>query len=385
MSKPVKKVLKKIFPLPLLQRAQLKVNKIRIDTLDPILFPEENIPHEDFFIQRDEYPFRLYAINSAHLVPRLKEQFTVKKYNWTQDEYLLFYKKPCIIEPRYGWALSTNRKLIYASLGFSRVSYLGKPEFKSKFINDANLEEHEELISLRDTGEENYYHFYNDVLAKLFFLQDTLNLSTDIPILISKSLYDKKYFQYFLSHPYLSQRKWVIQDKQYIRSKRTYFCKPLTHTPHYYSRILDLIRSEDNTLSSSTELRLFITRNPKRLRFIENNSEVEILCKEFGFESIDFDELSLPQQIRLMGQARYVVAIHGAGLTNMLFRGEKQLGLLEIFPPADYFPFHYILMANQLNYQYDGIIGQPGKHPFSGGFRVDIDELRNHLGSLIQP
>ena len=32
---------------------------------------------------------------------------------------------------------------------------------------EAPLEEYPELVSLRDTGEENYYHFYNDVLAKL--------------------------------------------------------------------------------------------------------------------------------------------------------------------------------------------------------------------------
>lgn len=60
------------------------------------------------------------------------------------------------------------------------------------------------------------------------------------------------------------------------------------------------------------------------------------------------------------------------------------MGLLEIYPPATYFPFHYILMVNQLGYQYDGLIGLPGAQHFSGGFRVDPAELRQRLAVLLQ-
>jgi hypothetical protein len=384
MSKKAKNLLKKIFPLPLLRQAQLRVNNLRIKTIDKLLFEEEVFVQEDFIIQRNEYPFHLYPVNCSHLHPLLREQFMVKNADWTQDEYLLIYDKPCIIEPSHGWALSTTNKLIYPSLGFSRVSYLSKPNSKVKKLRNSTLEEYPELISLRDTGEENYYHFYNDVLAKLFFLEEKLGLAPTVPVLVSRKLYEKEFFKYFLNNTYLSQRHWVVQDEQCIRSLRTYFCKPLTHTPHYYPRILELVRPEDRLISSSPEYKVFVTRNPKRLRFIENNSAVEAVCKEFGFITVDFDDLSLPEQIRLLGKTRYLVAIHGAGLTNMLFRNGAPLGVLEIFPPAEYFPFHYAIMANQLKYQYDGIVGEPGTQPFSGGFKVDLVELRQHLSALLE-
>ena len=300
-----------------------------------------------------------------------------------QDEYLLIYEQPCIIEPRYGWALSPENKLIYPSLGFSRAPYLPKPADRVRGLRDAPLEEYPELVSLRDTGEENYYHFYNDVLAKLFFLEEKLSLSSAVPLLISKRLYDRPYFQYFLTHPYLRDRQWVVQDEQYIRSHRTYFCKPLTHTPQYYRRILEMVQLEDQVGTDPRDRRLFITRSPKRLRFIENNIEIAEICQELGFEVLDFDELTLSEQIQAMGQARYVVGIHGAGLANILFRGGRPLGLLEIYPPATYFPFHYILMANQLGYQYNGLIGLPGSRQFSGGFRVDPTEFRQCLAALL--
>ena len=368
----------------LLRRVQLELNRLRIKTIDKYRFPEQPFQQKEFVIRRDDYPFRIYLVKTEHLEPRLRWQFEQDNRNWTQNEYLLVYNKPCIIEPRYGWAISPENKLIYPSLGYSRVSYLSKPAGKIKGLRDASLEEYSQLVSLRDTGEENYYHFYNDVLAKLFFLEEKLNISPAVPLLISKRLYDRPFFQYFLAHPYLRDRHWVVQDEQYIRSHLTYFCKPLTHTPQYYRRILGMVRPEDWDGATVLNRRLFITRGANRLRLIENNAEIVCICQEMGFEVVDFDELSFSQQIQTMRQTRYVVGIHGAGLANMLFRGDQPMSLLEIYPPADYFPCHYILMANQLGYRYDGLIGLPGSQQFSSGFRVDPAKLRQRMAMLLQ-
>lgn len=384
MQQSVKQLLKRLFPLALLRQVQLQVNKLRIQTIDKLRFPEQAFRQADFVVRRDECPFRIYPVHSAHLDVRLRKQFEQDNQHWTQDEYLLVYEQPCFIEPRYGWALTETNQLIYPSLGFSRAPHVHKPAASASSLRAGPVDEYPELVSLRDTGEENYYHFYNDVLAKLFFLEERLGLSPDVPLLIAKRLYDQPFFQYFLAHPYLRNRHWVVQDQQSIRSRRTYFCKPLTHTPHYYARILDMVLVTDRASLDAPERRLFITRSPQRLRFVENNAEIAAVCQELGFEAVDFDEITLPQQIRAMSQARYVVGIHGAGLANMLFRGGRPLGLLELYPPADYFPFHYVLMANQLGFDYDGLIGEPGTKQFSGGFRVNAVELRQRLTALME-
>ena len=383
MAQRVKTLLKKIFPLSLLRQIHLRVNALQIKTLDKLVFPEQHFTQADYVTLHYECPFVRYPVKVDHLVPPLRVEFSIENY-WAQDEYLLIYDKPCLIEPQFGWALTADNKLIYPSLGFSRAPYLGKPSRKVKKLRYTPLEEYPELVSLRDTGEENYYHFYNDILAKLFFLEEQVGLLPDVPLLISKKLYEKDFFKYFIRHPYLNKRQWVVQDEQCIRSNRTYFCKPLTHTPHYYPRILDLVRPEDLINPGMSNYKIFVTRNPKRLRFIENTTEVEAICKEFGFVVVDFDDLTLPEQIRLLRQTRYLVAIHGAGLANMLFRNGYPLSVLEIFPSATYFPFHYVILANQLNYHYDGLIGQPASQPFSGGFKVDPADLRRHLIALLQ-
>ncbi|MBB4600617.1 hypothetical protein HNQ93_002022 [Hymenobacter luteus] len=379
----MKKILKKVFPIVLLKKAHLRYNAIRINTVDKILFPEKIFADKEFVIKRDDYPFRITTVPKQHLDARLQHQISLYE-NWTQDEYLLVYDRECIIEPKHGWALSADNKLIYPSLGFSRATYLPKPSLQILKLNKAALPAHEVLVSLRDTGEENYYHFYNDVLAKLFFLEEKLQLPYDTPLLIAEALYKKSFFQYFLQHPYLKNRNWVIQKEgEYIRSKKTYFCKPLTHTASYYERIRELVQPQDLAPSSASNRRIFITRSPKRLRFIENNAEIEAICQAEGFEVVDFDTMTLAQQARLLSEARYVIGIHGAGLVNMMFRGKQAMGLLEVFPPGEYYPFHYMLMAAQLGYQYDSLIGEPSENKYSGGFYVKPDEFRQRMQALL--
>lgn len=377
----LKAILKKVFSRDALNDAHQRVNQFRIATIDRLLFPEQEFEQQDFIIRRDAHPFDGVALATHGLDRRLQQQIAIWQ-QWTQDEYLLIYERPCLIEPRNGWAITSDNKLIYPSLGFSRVDYLSKPSLAALRVKDDEVEEYDELISLRDTGEKNYYHFYNDVLAKLFFLDTVCGVNADVPVLIAQSLYKSTYFKYFLQHPYLRNRTWVVQDKQYVRSRKTYFCKPLTHTFDYYARIRELALPAD-LIYTGAERRVFITRSPKRVRAIENSVEIEQVCRQAGFEIIDFDKMTVSEQIEVMVNARYVVAIHGAGLANMLFRGKRPMSLLEIFPPGKYYPFHYMLLAGQFGFAYNGLIGSVSSSKDSTGFYVAPEAVQQCLAAML--
>lgn len=65
--------------------------------------------------------------------------------------------------------------------------------------------------------------------------------------------------------------------------------------------------------------RIFVSR--KSSRTIENEAEITDLLKTHGFERYYFEtgELSVIEQWRIMSGARQIVAIHGAGLTPLIF------------------------------------------------------------------
>ena len=133
-----------------------------------------------------------------------------------------------------------------------------------------------------------------------------------------------------------------------------------------------------STLSGTKKI--FITRSKNRLRFIENSTEIESVCKRYDIEVVDADTLPFDKQIQLFSQVSFIAGIHGAGLTNMVY-AHPSCRVLEIFPPPDlgYLPFHYIMLAGMKGLSYHAMIGQPGKVAYSGGFYLVANQFEKEL------
>jgi capsular polysaccharide biosynthesis protein len=286
---------------------------------------------------------------------------------WPQEDFILDWDLPCTIEPRYGWAFTGFNTLIYESLSFSRTDHQRKPSLMSYWLRKDVLKL-DHAISLRDTGEENYFHFFNDVLSKLYWLkQHGVDISS-IPVIVSERLWSKSYFQGYVGMSQALQTiQWVVQDLQYIECERVYFVKAPTHHPDLWASIFNTIPN----LHSSSAVRVFITRKKLRLRYLKNIDEILKVCQNFGFAIIDTEELSFEEQADLFSRANVIVGIHGAGLTNMFFR-KGDCKILEIFPSLNlgYLPFHYIMLAKMRGFKYNAIIGSEESGDTSGGFTL---------------
>jgi hypothetical protein len=375
----LKKILKKIFPTPFLKEVFLIYNRVRIHTVDKLLFPECKVLPAEFLLYRKGHPFRENNVAIDALGDPVKKYMN-QWYDWTQEEFILFFDRPCVIEPDYGWAIVGPNKLLFYSLGLSRTLFQRKPDIL-KWLRKKKIAHFPTVISLRDTGEENYFHFYNDVLSKLFFLISHNIDVTSIPVVISKKLWDKEYFRfYFAQSSFMRSIKWVVQDENFVACKSLIVCKPLTHRIDLWHEMIRSIKP----IARRGHRRIFVTRKRARLRFIENESEIVNLCQRLGLEVIDPGDLSPDKQIETFFNAEIVVGIHGAGLTNIAFCDANCL-LLEIFPPPTegYLPFHYIMLASMQRVTYGALIGSPSKEKYSGGFTVDILELEKQVTLLL--
>lgn len=375
----VKSILKKIFPKVFLKKAFGLYNAIKIATIDKILFPEYPLTAGDFKLYRTGYPFQENNTQIGGISDKRVRSFMENWYNWKQEEFILEFNKACYIEPRYGWAIVPRVKLLYYSLGISRTWFLPKPNLLA-FLRKSNVLHVPSVISLRDTGEENYFHFYNDVLAKIFFLKSHHFDVENLPIVISKNLWAKPFFQYYLTKSEsFAKLNWLIQDTQFIKTDRAIFCKPLTHRKDLYDLIFAPIFK-----NISGSRRIFITRKKERLRFIENISDIDQVCRRYQIEFVELEELTLDAQVKLFSMTELIVGIHGSGLVNMFFRNEP-CKVLEIFPPPEegYLPFHYIMLADMKGFVYQGIIGEPARAKFSGGFYLHPTTFEQHLRALM--
>ncbi len=376
-----KSILKLMFSRAVLKKAFLIYVTFKAKTWDKLVYSEEKIPAKDFQIYQWRNPFIEAEVDTSALDSDAQAKLSIwKDPDWKQDQYLLRYRKGGYIEPRFGWGLSLKNKLIYPSLGFSHATYLQKPGLFEIHVEKRVETKVDKIISLRDTGEENYFHFFNDVLPKLdFLIENGVDISS-YTIVVGKKLFEKEYFQFFLDRSVLRKYQWHVQADDFVVFEEAIFCKPFTHTKKYLTNYANIVSAGPESIGSR---RIFLTRSARTLRYIDNMADVAPLLTQLKFEIVDASELSLESQIRIFQHCRYLIAIHGAGITNIIFRNGNPLSVLEILQPSPYLPFHYIMLSKLFGYSYDVLIGTQGLNEGQGGFTVNTGELQKKLTKML--
>jgi hypothetical protein len=375
----VTKSLKMIFPKLFLKNIFLVYNKIKIRTLDTLFFSPLQLLPGDFEIHKTKNPFLELNISLERFSDSIQRKLKIwTDSNWMQDEFLLRYNQAGFIEPLTGWGIAANKKLIYPSLGFAHAPYVHKPSWFALHIFKKNAVSLKKIISLRDTGEENYFHFFNDILSKLLFLQANEVDLKQYTIIVSEKLFVTKYFQYYLENTFLKSLAWHVQKNEWVHFEHAIFCKPYTHSIRFLKTEVSLLNLMPS--DSLPEKRIFLTRKKNGSRFMSNADALYALVKEHGFEVVDTAEMAFIDQVKLFQKTRHLIALHGAGITNIIFRGANPLSVLEIVPSLEYIPFHYIMLTTLFDYAYDLTLASQLAN--DGSFDVNCADIIKHLKQL---
>lgn len=374
----MKRILKKIFPIVWLKRAFVIFNTVKISTLDKLLFRAYRLSPTQIIHAAKKNPFLELQIDLTVFPENIRKGFSRwMDVKWFQDEYIVKVENRFVIDPATGWAITAGNKLIYESLGFSRAPYVKKPSI-IKLLAKRKKKRFQKVISLRDTGEENYFHFFNDILPKMWLLKDHGSFDPECHLVISERLWKRDYFQYYIRRASLDKLKWVIQNDEWIEADSGFFCKPFTHTKKYMLRAAALV----DLPNQHEPLRIFLTRSNSSMRFIENDAAIKRILESNGFITVDTAGISFQKQIELFSRAEKVVAVHGAGTSNIIFRNGRPLEVMEIFHPNQYLPFHYIMLCKLFGYKYTAIEGTRGNLTGEGGFLVDHEAISKYCASL---
>jgi len=116
---------------------------------------------------------------------------------------------------------------------------------------------------------------------------------------------------------------------------------------------------------------IYLRRGPQARRPLFQESCLEQALRQRGFDVIDLETMPLSACITAFANARWVVAPHGAALTNLVF-SKPGTRVLELLPgPLETFG-HYALMSAALGLRHSHIKGVPLA---GGGFLVDQHRL----------
>jgi capsular polysaccharide biosynthesis protein len=102
--------------------------------------------------------------------------------------------------------------------------------------------------------------------------------------------------------------------------------------------------------------RVYISRAKAGRRKFSEATEADLheCLSAVGFQRIFLEDYAWPEQVRLLSNARHIVGLHGAGLTNILFADAETL--IEIHNPMQVRPY-FAVMARELSVRYSGVIG----------------------------
>jgi capsular polysaccharide biosynthesis protein len=198
-----------------------------------------------------------------------------------------------------------------------------------------------------------YFHWFADALPKLLAAEKEVG---GHKVLIPESYKKYPYIQYSLKK--MGIDFFYFNDHiSSVRHFKKYKIKDLLivdELSYFNPAVMGTLRKKFSERYSSTAdpyRKIYISREKALRRKILNEAEVRKTIKEFGFEIHYFEDYYFEKQVELISQCKFLISLHGAGLTNMLFMKDGT-NVLEFKQEGDFINGGYYSLANSLKINY---------------------------------
>ena len=289
-----------------------------------------------------------------------------------------------------GKIFTFNRDIISDYLSFNSLSkfvllkkvilyldYIFKIILKRIFTKKKSINKN--CILIHNRSSIGYFHWITDTLPKVIYAK-------------------KNYKNFVIILPYKLKINFVISSLKklkvkffFLKNDNNYFFKNLIYIGNLYPSgnprkkiIYDLKKKFHSKLKNSK--RIYISRNKSERRKITNEANLIQILKNYKFKTVYSEKMSLHKQIKIFSSAKYVLGLHGAGLTNSIWMKKKSY-LIEIKPERDLYLNCYFNLANLLSLNYHYIICKKKnifKTSKNSNYEVDINEIKKKLSKIIK-
>ena len=296
---------------------------------------------------------------------------------------------------RFVLAPSPSRSPQEIITSYPPVSGLLRFDDGELLVKAKTLREVPKALFVGSLSPHNWYHWIIDYLPSVYLAKFLHPEYHDYPLLVPEVVMSKPHWIEMLSTVIGNREIIGLSSDSYLHVRRLVWIHgPTTRLPRDYqdgtcnlAMEVELINEYRafvlNRLGLSfdpeePQSRLFLARPEGSLRPY-NQDQIFSIAREFGFEPLYSERLTLRESIRSLLQAEYVVGPHGAGWANALFteRGRGSLiwtwdeGLRENW-------FHNVLLARGI--QVKTISTGPGSN--ATPYTLDPATFREFLGDL---
>lgn len=234
-----------------------------------------------------------------------------------------------------------------------------------------------------------YYHWILDLLPRLHLLEQAGHWApgSSRPFLINSARFPfqaETLARFGITTWVETEGRAFEADNMFCPSMPGEMGEVPDWVPSYLRKRLGYVASESMVAPYE---RIYISRSNAPSRRVKNESEVAAHMERRGFKVILSEKLTFADQVKLFQHARYIVAPHGGGLTNLCFSAPG-CRVLELFG-AGYVNPCYWTLAEACRHQYAYLI-ETGPRQFlldgagvSKDYTVDLKRLDESVDVLL--
>lgn len=242
-------------------------------------------------------------------------------YNYLHTDFIL--------DTTYLFPISLKTKQTSTDL-FSHFYY---KKYEHFFSEDYFYRIHKNLNNIKQFDQSfvigahnNYYHLLIDILPRIFGINPVINQYINKIIFLKSNFKQNNIIETILKHKNITIDVKTIKNGTYKFNNSVFTIKQSLKNINYNYRKLF-----SKYLNNEPKKNIYISRADATQRKILNENEIIEKLKKLNFEVINLSNLNFVDQIKTFNNAKCIVTLHGAGLTNLIFSTPKAT-VIEIFP-----------------------------------------------------
>lgn len=211
----------------------------------------------------------------------------------------------------------------------------------------------EKAFIVSTSGQWGYYHFLMDFVPRLLMIHKELKNSDKIVVANKLTKFQNDFFELANIKENLVLLK--KKEKVYISKIISPLFTSQIGNPNIFTiksiRDFFLIKLSNSSPKDHQKC-IYISRSRAKTRRILNEIELEQILKKYQIKTMHLEDLSLMEQCSLFANVEFVLAPHGAGLTNLVF-SKKGTRVIELFSNNHIEAcFFRLSVMNELNYSF---------------------------------
>lgn len=202
-----------------------------------------------------------------------------------------------------------------------------KLKFRLKYFFPIFCDDKKSYILITDEWSKNYCHWLWEALTKLIILKKEFPQAL---LILPKSYLKIDFVMKSLAALGFNQNNIkIIPKKSHLRLKNLAFIPCINiSTKGYYNFLrfnevaLALTSFYEMQFKTNFGKNIYISRNnPEKSvpRCVENEKELTQMLTKFGFKTVYMENFSFLEQLSIITNAKFILASHGAGITNFMF------------------------------------------------------------------